>query len=163
MWSRAEWHILFRGPTWGTALPELTNALKRCAQRRRRRRRGDWTWKAEIRTVKKVLSVGEACMAIFWPTPDPFTAMGSQQKGTIISESAVPHMPTVHDRVPPSVSCPHITTSSLTETGYRCCMFQAKPSQNCNWSASFVCLASHTAKKKKKKILTWVGIFNYEG
>ena len=30
---------------------------------------GEWTVKAEIRTRKKFLVVGEACMAIFWSTP----------------------------------------------------------------------------------------------
>ena len=30
---------------------------------------GEWTGKVEIRTRKKFLAVGEACVAIFWPTP----------------------------------------------------------------------------------------------
>ena len=29
----------------------------------------EWTWKVEVETRKKCLAVGEACMAIFRPTP----------------------------------------------------------------------------------------------
>ena len=30
---------------------------------------GEWASKVEIRTSKKLQAAGEACMAVFWPTP----------------------------------------------------------------------------------------------
>ena len=48
----------------------------------------------EIRTGKKVLAVGKACMAMFWPTPGvngkTFFSSGFSTEGILISASAVP-------------------------------------------------------------------------
>ena len=49
-----------------------------------------------MRIRKKFLAVGEACMAIFWPTPDGedyfvLSASGFSVEGIIISASTVPY------------------------------------------------------------------------
>ena len=62
----AEWVIVFGGRARETALPKLTQ-LK--IARWFRKTEGEWTRKAEIRTRKKFLAVGEACVAILLPAP----------------------------------------------------------------------------------------------
>ena len=53
---------------------------------------GEWTRMVETRRMKKFLAVGKAYMAIVWPTPGfkgrtwHLLALGSQQKGTVISQ-----------------------------------------------------------------------------
>ena len=51
-----------------------------------------WTGKAKIRTRNKFLAVGEACVAIFWPTPGfngrTFVSSELSAEGTLISASA---------------------------------------------------------------------------
>ena len=55
----------------------------------------EWTRKVEIRTRKKFLAVGKACVAIFWPAPGfkgrTFVHSGFSTKGALISASVVPH------------------------------------------------------------------------
>ena len=56
---------------------------------------GEWTGNVEIKTRKKFLAVGEACMAIFQPTPSfkrrTFVSSGFSIDETLIAASAVPY------------------------------------------------------------------------
>ena len=54
----------------------------------------EWAWKADIRLETEFIAVGEACRAIFWPTPclkkRTFESLiDSQKSGSRISASAV--------------------------------------------------------------------------
>ena len=54
---------------------------------------GEWTGKFKTGTRKKFLAVGEACLAIFWPTPGfkgrTSVSSGFSTEGTFIFASAV--------------------------------------------------------------------------
>ena len=53
---------------------------------------GEWTSKVEIRTSKKFQAAGEACVAVFWPTPGlkgKLSRLYVLNRGTLISASAL--------------------------------------------------------------------------
>ena len=87
----AGWPILFYRPIQQTALAQ-TNAVQKLGEDSEKKE-GEWTCKVEIRTRKRFLAVGEACMAIFWPALGfkgrTFVSSGFSIEGTWISASAV--------------------------------------------------------------------------
>ena len=79
----AGWLILFCEPTEEPALATPSIRKWKRGDLEQMKLNGPGRWKLE---VKKFLAVGEACMAIFWPTPgfkEPSAGLGSQQRGLL--------------------------------------------------------------------------------
>ena len=70
-WWHAVWPILVREPTRN--LREQRNKVERGFGTNK----VEWTWKVEV--INKIVALGEACMAVFWPT--------SGFEGTILDSS----------------------------------------------------------------------------
>ena len=71
LWLWAGWPTSFSRPTRETMLTKTNTAEKQREDfppQKRKKNEGEWTRKAESRTWKKFLVVGEACVAICLPT-----------------------------------------------------------------------------------------------
>ena len=83
----------FAGPHRNLCLPFLTQATKKKPRERNFELIGSCI---RIRKGEKILAVGEACLAIFWPALGlnwrTLNTSGFSKEKTLISASAVPHL-----------------------------------------------------------------------